>query len=91
MAELQVTRVVLGELAPLISARAPTLRAAARTEMDALQQALLATRAAGGRQSQWEPPGSITLLARQQVNAAIGALLETLSQVPDLLEVPPTP
>ena len=86
-ADLQVTRVVLGELAPLINARAPALRPAARTEMDVLQQALLATRAAG----QWEPAGSVPLLARQQVNAAIGALLETLSQVPDLLEVPPTP
>jgi high-affinity iron transporter len=86
-ADLQVTRVVLGELAPLIDARAPTLLSTARTEMDALQRALLATRAA----DQWTPPGSIPLLARQQVNAAIGALLETLSQVPDLLEVPPTP
>jgi high-affinity iron transporter len=90
-ADLQVTRVVLGELAPLIDARAPALRPAARTEMDALQRALLATRAAGQRQRQWEPPGSIPLPTRQQVNAAIGALLETLSQVPDLLEVPPTP
>jgi high-affinity iron transporter len=85
-ANLQVTRVVLGELASLINARAPKLLPAARTQMDALQQALLATRAAG----QWESPGSAPLLVRQQVNAAIGALLETLSQVPDLLEVPPT-
>ena len=85
-ANLQVTRVVLGELAPLIDARAPKLLPAARTQMDALQQALLATRAAG----QWEPPGSAPLLVRQQVNAAIGGLLEALSQVPDLLEVPPT-
>jgi high-affinity iron transporter len=85
-ADLQVTRVVLGKLAPLIDARTPKLLPAARTQMDALQQALLATRAAG----QWEPPGSAPLLVRQQVNAAIGALLETLSQVPDLLEVPPT-
>ena len=85
-ADLQVTRVVLGELAPLINARAPKLLPAARTQMNALQKALLATRAAG----QWESPGSAPLLVRQQVNAAIGALLETLSQVPDLLEVPPT-
>jgi len=27
---------------------------------------------------------------RQQVDGALGALLETLSSVPDLLEVPPT-
>ena len=85
-ADLQVTRVVLGELAPLINARAPKLLPAARTQMNALQKALLATRAAG----QWESPGSAPLLVRQQVNAAVGTLLETLSQVPDLLEVPPT-
>ena len=85
-ADLQVTRVVLSELAPLINARAPKLLPAARTQMDDLQQALLATRAAG----QWESPGSAPLLVRQLVNAAVGALLETLSQVPDLLEVPPT-
>jgi hypothetical protein len=29
-------------------------------------------------------------VARQQVDGAIGSLLETLSSVPDLLEVPPT-
>ena len=85
-ANLQVTRVVLGELASLINARAPKLLPAARTQMNALQKALLATRAAG----QWESPGSAPLLVRQQVNAAVGTLLETLSQVPDLLEVPPT-
>ena len=37
-ADLQVTRVVLGELAPLINARAPKLLPAARTQMDALQR-----------------------------------------------------
>ena len=34
--------------------------------------------------------GATPLAARQQVDGAIGALLETLSSVPDLLEVPPT-
>jgi high-affinity iron transporter len=77
---------VLGELSPLISARAPKLLPAARAQMDALQQALLAARAGG----QWQSPGSAPLTARQQVNAATGALLETLSSVPDLLEIPPT-
>jgi high-affinity iron transporter len=86
-ADLEVTRVVLGELAPLITARAPQLLPAARTQLDALQQALLATRAGG----QWQPPGAVPLLARQQVNAALGALLENLAQVPDLLELPPNP
>jgi high-affinity iron transporter len=83
-ADLQVTRVVLGELAPLVNARAPELLPAARAQLDALAQALLATEAGGRRQS----PDA--LLARQRVDAALGAVLETLAQVPDLLEVPPT-
>jgi high-affinity iron transporter len=86
-ADLQVTGVVLGELSALINARAPKLLPTAQTQLDVLQQALLATRADG----QWQPAASVPLLARQRVDAAIGALLETLSQVPDLLEVPPTP
>lgn len=85
-ADLQATRAVLAELSPLIAARAPELLPAARTQLDALRRALLATRADG----RWQPPGSTPLAARQQVNAAIGALLETLSSVPDLLEIPPT-
>jgi len=86
-ADLQVTRAVLGELSALINARAPKVLPAAQTQLDALQQALLGTQADG----QWQPVGSVPLLARQQVDAAVGALLETLSQVPDLLEVAPTP
>jgi high-affinity iron transporter len=86
-ADLQVTGVVLGELSALINARAPTLLPTAQTQLDVLQQALLATQADG----RWQPAASVPLLARQRVDAAIGALLETLSQVPDLLEVPPTP
>jgi high-affinity iron transporter len=85
-ADLQATRAVLGELSPLISARAPKLLPAAQAQLDALQHALLATRS-GGR---WQSPGATPLITRQQVNAAIGALLETLSSVPDLLEIPPT-
>jgi high-affinity iron transporter len=85
-ADLQVTRVVLGYLAPLIEARQPGLVATAQGEMNALEVALLATRAGG----HWQSPGDASLLASQRVNSAVGALLETLSAVPDLLEVPPT-
>ena len=77
---------MLGQLSPLISARAPKLLPAARAQLDVLQQALLSTRAGG----QWQSLGATPLAARQRVNAAIGALLETLSSVPDLLEIPPT-
>jgi high-affinity iron transporter len=85
-ADLQATRAVLEQLSPLISARAPKLLPAARAQLDALQQALLSARVGG----QWQSLSATPLAARQRVNAAIGALLETLSSVPDLLEIPPT-
>jgi high-affinity iron transporter len=85
-ADLQVTRVVLGELAPLITARAPRLLPTADAQMGDLQAALVATQAGG----QWRSMATTPLAARQQVDAAIGALLQTLSSVPDLLEVPPS-
>ena len=84
-ADLQVTREVLGELAPLIDARSPRLLPTAKAQMSTLQQALLATREHG----RWTSLSAASLSARQHVDGAIGALLETLSSVPDLLEVPP--
>jgi len=85
-ADSQVTRVVLSDLAPLITARAPKLLPTAQAQLSSLQTALLATRVHG----QWTSLSSASLAMRQQVDGAIGALLETLSSVPDLLEVPPT-
>ena len=85
-ADLQVTRIVLSELAPLITARAPKLLPTAQAQLNALQTALLATQVHG----QWTSLSSASLAMRQQVDGALGALLETLSSVPDLLEVPPT-
>ena len=85
-ADLQVTREVLGELSPLITARQPDLLSTAGTQLNALRQALLATYVNG----QWQSLGTVPGPEREQVDAAIGALLETLSAVPNLLEVPPT-
>ena len=86
-ADLQVTRAVLADLAAPLGARAARLLSAARAQLDALQRALLAARDGG----EWRPLAATPLAARQRVNAALGALLQTLSSVPDLLEVPPTP
>jgi high-affinity iron transporter len=86
-ADVQVTRTVLGELAAPITARAPRLLTTARAQLDTLQRALLATRQDG----RWRSLEATPLASRQRVNAALGALLQTLSSVPDLLEVPPTP
>ena len=82
-ADLQGTRVVLDELAPLINARRADLLPAAATQMDALHQALRATRTGGV----WTPAADASPVARRRVDAVLGALLETLAPVPDLLEL----
>ncbi len=84
-ADLQADQAVIAELAPLISSRQPGLVATITSQQAALARALLATRA-GAR---WLPPARVPLTARQSVDASLGALLETMSAVPDLLEVRP--
>ena len=83
-ADIDITRVVLADLSPLIAARKPHLVGTANDQLDALQASLRGTQANG----RWQSPSQTPLAARQQVNANIGAVLETLSAVPDLLEVP---
>jgi high-affinity iron transporter len=84
-ADVRVTRALLGYLAPLINARQPGLLATAGRQLTALRQALDATRTG----TRWQSLGQAPLLVRQHVNAAIGAVLQTLDAVPDLLEVRP--
>lgn len=84
LADVQADRVVLGELANLITARSPGLLHTAYSQLGTLRQALLATASPGSLTS----PDSVPLTKRQHVDAAIGAALETLSVVPDLLETP---
>jgi high-affinity iron transporter len=84
LADVQADRVVLGEIANLITARAPQLLPAVYGELDTLQQALLAARVNG----QWVSISAVPLAQRQDVDAAIGAVLENTSLIPDLLETP---
>jgi high-affinity iron transporter len=86
-ADTQVTATILGELQPLITARAPKLMPVLRTQLAALQAALLATRSGG----QWVPVSQVPLAAGEQVDSAIGALLGNLATIPDLLQVPISP
>ena len=86
-ADTQVDRAVLGYESALINDRDPGLVATAKGELSTLDTALLATRTSSG---QWQSLTAVSLGQRQHVDAAIGALLETLAVVPDLLEVPPT-
>ena len=85
-ADAQVTRVVLGELAPLISTRAPSLVATASAQLSTLQNALSATLV----NFQWQPPSAATRAQRETIDADTGAVLETLAIVPDILEVSTT-
>ena len=85
-ADTQVDKAVLGYLSGLIGQREPGLVATAHSQLAALDAALLATKADG----QWQPLTAVSLDKRQRVDAATGALLETLAAVPDLLEIPPT-
>jgi high-affinity iron transporter len=79
-ADVQGTHVVLAELAPLVDARAPKLLPLIDRQLTTLQQALAAT--------DWHSPARTPAQRQQDVNAAIGAVLENLSDIPDLLEVP---
>jgi len=84
-ADVDVTRAVLGYLASLINARQPGLPAIADGQLDILKAALLATRVNG----QWESLATASPAAREHVDSAIDAVLQTLAAVPDLLEVRP--
>lgn len=84
-ADVAGTRVVLGMLAGQINERAPALLPTVNAQLDALDRALLATQSPRGT---WQPVDTVPAAARQQVDAAIGAVLENLSLIPDLLEVP---
>jgi high-affinity iron transporter len=85
-ADTQVDKVVLGEEANLINERQPGLVATANSQLATLDRALLATQANG----QWQSLTAVGIDQRSDVDAAIGALLETLAEVPNLLEVPPS-
>ena len=88
-ADVQVTRAILGYLAPLIDARQPGLVASLTAELDTLDQALLADPRRLRRTARGPSLGAAPLSAREHVDAAIGAELESAASVPDLLEVPP--
>ena len=83
LADVDGTRVVLGELQSLINQRRPGLVTAVVPQLDALQSALRATEHDGV----FDSPTTAPIAERQHVNAAIGQVLETISPVPDLLEI----
>ncbi|HJP79718.1 MAG TPA: iron uptake transporter permease EfeU [Pseudonocardiaceae bacterium] len=83
-ADVQGTQVVLGMLRNQIDTRRPGLLSTVNTQLNTLSQALLGTQSG----AQWQSLTATPLAARQKVDAAIGAVLENLSIIPDILEVP---
>ncbi|WP_037577852.1 iron uptake transporter permease EfeU [Phaeacidiphilus oryzae] len=87
-ADVAVTRTVLGELQPLLAGRAPALAGTLDKDLDGLESALQAAKAGNG--GTWPSIAQTPTARREAVDAALGQALEDLSQVPNLLEVPPT-
>jgi iron uptake system EfeUOB component EfeO/EfeM len=82
-ADVSATRTMLSLLAPLITPRAPQLVGRARRQLVALIAAVAATR----RDGPWVAVTALPTPARERVDAATGAALETLAPVPDLLKI----
>jgi high-affinity iron transporter len=82
-ADVAGTRELLGLLAPVLAPRAAHLAAHARSRLDGLVAAVDATRTHG----QWVAVAAVTRRKRERVDSRIGAALEVLSRVPDLLAI----
>lgn len=81
-ANTQGTAELLDVLNPLIETRDPALLSAAESGIGALQQELDTLHEAGGG---WIPVAGLSGAQRDQLDARLGSLLETLSYVPNLL------
>jgi iron uptake system EfeUOB component EfeO/EfeM len=82
-ADVDGTRELLSLEAPLLRVRAPDLMTIVTALLNRLDTALAATEVGG----QWVTVTQVPLAQREQVDGAIGAALETLSLVPELLHV----
>ncbi|QMU77594.1 EfeM/EfeO family lipoprotein [Streptacidiphilus sp. PB12-B1b] len=81
-ANTQGTQAVLATVTALITPRDPALLASIDRWTAAVQHDLLGARAADGR---WTPVAQLPRAQRQRLDGDLGALLEQLSSVPDLL------
>jgi high-affinity iron transporter len=83
-ADVTATREFLTLLAPLIDRRRPALVGTARHRLDALVAALGGGRTADGA---WIAIAMLPITEREDVDGAIGAALESLARIPDLLRI----
>jgi high-affinity iron transporter len=81
-ADVAAVRTMLSQLRPSLDLVAPKLIGDARAELAALMGAIDSTRGAHGR---WVPIAELPVRQRQQLDADVGAALETLAPIPDLL------
>ncbi len=82
-ADVDGTRTLVRILTPLLDSRDKGLPARVNEQLDELQAAIRTAHAPG----HWLAPAAISQAQRQRINAAAGKVLETLSVVPDMLEI----
>jgi high-affinity iron transporter len=82
-ADVAATREMVTLLAPALDPRAPRVVGRARRQLVGVDRALQATRV-GGR---WVAVAALGTAQRERVDAAVGAVLETLAPIPDVLHV----
>jgi iron uptake system EfeUOB component EfeO/EfeM len=80
-ADVSAVQTMLDELAPTLDPLAPSLVADADAQLDMLNTAIVATRSG----ATWVSIQNLAAPERQQVDADVGALLQTLAPIPDLL------
>jgi high-affinity iron transporter len=86
MANVQGTETILGIIAPLLEKREPALVGQLQTDLGQVTNLLDAARLPDGT---WTAVQALSLTQRERLDGAIGNYLETVSPVPDLLELPP--
>jgi high-affinity iron transporter len=87
-ANVQGTQLALAAIAPLLQPGEPGLLASLRQGLAKMAAAFKAFHHANGT---WAPLQSLTRLQREHLDGELGGLLEQLSAVPDLLELPVRP
>ena len=85
-ANVEGTQMILGVIAPLVEQGEPALLASLNSDLDQLVALLNTYQLPDGS---WTPVQSLTQTEREHLDGAIGNYLETVSPVPDLLELPP--
>jgi high-affinity iron transporter len=85
-ANVQGTEMTLGTIAPLLGRHDPAVLAASTAALHRLGTLIATYQQADGS---WTPVQSLTPSEREHLDGAIGQYLETVSPVPDLLELSP--